>query len=229
MTIEEIKTGEKDNVEYKVDVPSKSEQYMRTVVAFANANGGQLVFGVENNTWDVVGFTKEGVFRKMDAITNAIFDSCEPKITPSISLQDDDRLEVTSPGMLDTELTIEQMKTGLSRIRNRGIAEVFAYMHMIEGWGSGIPDMFMDAKQYGLPEPTLEDRGSDFRVNLYRRALETDLFGVVNPKNIGDNENGGGTDHDTNSTISGTNGTNLEAAADMERLIALIRTNENIT
>ncbi|MCD8151041.1 MAG: hypothetical protein LUE92_16095, partial [Clostridiales bacterium] len=99
----------------------------------------------------------------------------------------DDRLEVTSPGMLDTELTIEQMKTGLSRLRNRGIAEVFAYMHMIEGWGSGIPDMFMDAKQYGLPEPTLEDRGSDFRVNLYRKTLETDLFGVVNPKDIGDN------------------------------------------
>ncbi len=45
----------------------------------------------------------------------------------------DDRLEVTSPGMLDTELTIEQMKTGLSRIRNRGIAEVFAYMHMVFG------------------------------------------------------------------------------------------------
>ncbi|MCD8221782.1 MAG: hypothetical protein LUD07_06260 [Clostridiales bacterium] len=61
-----------------------------------------------------------------------------------------------------SDLTIEQMETGLSRIRNRGIAEVFAHMHMIEGWGSGIPDMFMDAQQYGLPEPILEDRGSDF-------------------------------------------------------------------
>ncbi|MCD8362585.1 MAG: hypothetical protein LUC98_06455 [Lachnospiraceae bacterium] len=68
-------------------------------------------------------------------------------------------------------------------------------MHMIEGWGSGIPDMFMDAKQYGLPEPTLEDRGSDFRVNLYLRTLETDLFGVVNPKNVGDNENSSGTNN----------------------------------
>ncbi len=50
MTIEEILTGEKDNVEYKVDIPPKSETYMRTVVAYANANGGRLVFGVENNT-----------------------------------------------------------------------------------------------------------------------------------------------------------------------------------
>ncbi|MCD7817828.1 MAG: ATP-binding protein, partial [Lachnospiraceae bacterium] len=90
MTIEEILTGEKDNVEYKVDIPPKSENYMRTVVAYANANGGRLVFGVENNSWQVVGFAKEDVFRKMDNITNAIYDSCEPKITPLVSLQDFD-------------------------------------------------------------------------------------------------------------------------------------------
>ena len=33
MAIEEILKGEKDNIEYKVDIPSKSENYMRTVVA----------------------------------------------------------------------------------------------------------------------------------------------------------------------------------------------------
>ena len=32
----------------------------------------------------------------------------------------DDRLEVTSPGLLDSEITIEKMKSGLSKIRNRG-------------------------------------------------------------------------------------------------------------
>ncbi|MCD8130685.1 MAG: ATP-binding protein [Lachnospiraceae bacterium] len=32
---------------------------MRTVVAYANLNGGKLIFGVENNTWEVIGFTKE--------------------------------------------------------------------------------------------------------------------------------------------------------------------------
>ncbi len=79
------------------------------------------------------------------------------------------------------------MKEGLSRIRNRGIAEAFAYMHMIEGWGSGIPDMFTDAKRYGLPEPSLEDRGSDFRVNLYRRPLDIDLYGVIDPQKNGTN------------------------------------------
>ena len=79
MTAEEIFAGESDNVEFKSDIPPKSETYMKTVVAFANGKGGRLVFGVENGTWAVTGFSKEEVFQKMDAITNAIFDSCEPQ------------------------------------------------------------------------------------------------------------------------------------------------------
>ena len=54
----------------------------------------------------------------------------------------DDRLEVTSPGMLDHDLTIEKMKTGLSKIRNKAIAEAFSYMNLIEAWGSGISSHF---------------------------------------------------------------------------------------
>ena len=78
----------------------------------------------------------------------------------------DDRLEVTSPGMLDSEITIEKMKSGLSKIRNRGIAAAFSYMNIVEAWGSGIPKMFREAKEYGLREPELIDMGSDFRINL---------------------------------------------------------------
>ena len=86
MTAEEIFAGESDNVEFKSEIPAKSEKYMKTVVAFANGKGGKLIFGVENGTWAVTGFSKEEVFQKMDAITNAIFDSCEPKITPNIAV-----------------------------------------------------------------------------------------------------------------------------------------------
>lgn len=404
LTAKEIFTGETDNVEFKVDIPPKSEKYMKTVVAFANGNGGKLVFGVEDNTWNIVGFSKDEVFQKMDAITNAIFDSCEPKITPNVAIQEvegkaiiiveiisgmqkpyyilsqgiidgtyirvagstrhaeryrvqelilegsnrsydqveqaeivteeditvlcdklyahaiylcnsneakaqiqkvtknqllswrllvekngeyyptngyrlldgknnqlgdasiqcavfkgtvrdifitrkefsgsvyeqiekayefvlqhinlgsriegiarqdfyelpiktireiisnavchrsyltpgkiqvalfDDRLEVTSPGMLDNEITIEKMITGLSKIRNKGIAAAFAYMNIVEAWGSGIPKMFHEAQEYGLPEPKLIDMGSDFRVNLYRRIVEIDSYGIVNPR-----------------------------------------------
>ena len=86
ITAKEIFAGESDNVEFISEI--QSEKYMKTVVAFANGKGGKLVFGVENGTWAVTGFSKEEVFQKMDAITNAIFDSCEPKINPNIAVQE---------------------------------------------------------------------------------------------------------------------------------------------
>jgi len=46
MTAEEIFAGESENVEFKSEIPAKSEKYMKTVVAFANGKGGKLVFGV---------------------------------------------------------------------------------------------------------------------------------------------------------------------------------------
>ena len=422
MTAEEIFAGESDNVEFKSDIPPKSETYMKTAVAFANGKGGRLVFGVENGTWTVTGFSKEEVFQKMDAITNAISDSCEPQITPNIAVQEidgkaiivveilpgmqrpyyiksqgilagtyirvagttrhaeryrvqelilegtnrsfdqmeraqtvteeeiaafcdklyrhalelaetdtakaqiqkvgknqllswkllveqsgayhptngyllldgdlkefpdaaiqcavfkgsvrdifitrkeftgpiyeqiedvynfvlqhidlgsriegiarqdyyelpvktiremisnavchrsylssgkiqvalfDDRLEVTSPGMLDSEITIEKMKTGLSKIRNRGIAAAFSYMNIVEAWGSGIPKMFREAEEYGLREPELIDMGSDFRINLYRKTVQTDRNGVIDPK-VSDTNDTIDTKVDTNDTI----------------------------
>ena len=48
-------SGESKNVEYKVTVPEKSEKYMKTVVAFANTQGGRLVIGVDDKTHQVVG------------------------------------------------------------------------------------------------------------------------------------------------------------------------------
>lgn len=44
----------------------------------------------------------------------------------------DDRLEVTSPGMLYGGLTLEEAMSGRSKIRNRAIAEVFSRMELIE-------------------------------------------------------------------------------------------------
>ena len=440
MTAEEIFAGESENVEFKSEIPPKSEKYMKTVVAFANGKGGKLIFGVENGTWAVTGFSKEEVFQKMDAITNAIFDSCEPKITPNIAVQEidgkaiivveiipgmqrpyyiknqgimdgayirvagttrhaeryrvqelilegtnhsydqmeraqtvseaeidafcekmyqhalklaetntakeqiqkvgknqllswkllleregvchaangyllldgdmadfpdaviqcavfkgvardifitrkefigpiyeqiedaynfvlqhidlgsriegiarqdyyelpvktireiisnadchrsyltpgkiqvaffDDRLEVTSPGMLDSEITIEKMKSGLSKIRNRGIAAAFSYMNIVEAWGSGIPKIFREAKEYGLPEPELLDMGSDFRINLYRKDTAVDQNGVIDPKECDTNDT-----NDTNDTKLAFNGTNEKA------ILNILRTNPKAT
>ena len=95
MTIEEIFAGESKNVEFKENLPEKSIKYMKSVVAFANGNGGKIIFGIADKTREVIGFDKEDVFKKMDAIANAVSDSCEPAIIPDITLQTiDDKTDI---------------------------------------------------------------------------------------------------------------------------------------
>ncbi|MDY2905349.1 MAG: ATP-binding protein [Caecibacter massiliensis] len=84
-----------------------------------------------------------------------------------------DRLEVTSPGSLMRGVTHEKMKEGFSKIRNRALANAFAYMNLIEKWGSGFPRIFRDCRNYGLQEPEIIDFDGDLRVNLYRITDQT--------------------------------------------------------
>lgn len=391
MAEESLFAGESKNIEYKVTVPKKSEKYMKTVVAFANGNGGKIVFGIDDKTLEIVGMDEDNIFKTMDAITNAISDSCEPRIRPDVTLQTvndktvivveilpgamrpyyiksegmtegtymrvsgttrpveeymlkelilegqnryfdsepcrelqitdediqnfcktmketaikntwqnsekakikditkntllswgiltevqgeifptnayalltgqlrmqpviqcglfkgkdrayfadrkefdgpiqnqvdaayqyvlekinmgmqiqgiyrqdvyelptdsvrelianavahrsylepgniqvaifDDRLEVTSPGMLLNNVSIKKMMEGYSKPRNPAIANAFAYMKIIEKWGTGIPRIFRECRDYGLPDPELIDFDGDFRVNMYRNT-----------------------------------------------------------
>ena len=87
MTIEEILAGESKNVEFKESLPERSIKYMKSVVAFANGTGGKIIFGVADKTREVVGLGEDDVFKEMDAIANAVSDSCEPAIIPDITAQ----------------------------------------------------------------------------------------------------------------------------------------------
>lgn len=402
MTIEEILAGEFKNIEFKVQRPDKSIKYMKTVVAFANGKGGQIVFGIDDKTREVVGVPEDKVFQEIDAITNAISDSCEPTIIPDVYLQNindkpvivaeiragrqkpyyikadglengvyirvsgttrpadrdmsrelyyecdarsfdsvirrdvevtdediknlceqmkevaiansksnlqrssvkdvtknvllswgilkkdenekiyptnayvyltgqgglrsmiqcavfkgttrtvfldrrnyegplweqvdeavqfvlrnirmgcrlegiyrqdiyelppdsirelivnavmncsyiqasniqvaiyDDRLEITSPGGLLPGVTIDLMKEGFSKIRNRSLANAFVYMNLVEAWGSGIPKLMQAMQEYGLREPEFIDMEVAFRINLYRDQNETDYHFDMN-------------------------------------------------
>lgn len=421
-------SGESVNVEYKVAVPKDSAKYMKTVVAYANGRGGKIIFGVDDKTLEVVGMDTDSIFQTIDAITNAISDSCEPTILPDITLQTvedktvivveifpgkmrpyyikskgmvsgtyvrsagttrpvadymlkelilegqnryydceicedltitpedierlcakmkatairntltegeklkvkdvtqnvliswgvlaekdgavvpsnayalltgqarfqpviqcavfkgkdrayfvdrrefegsiqdqmeaafqyvlekinrgmriqgmyrqdryelpvdsvremiansvahrsylepgniqvalfDDRLEVTSPGMLLNGVSIKKMKEGYSKPRNRAIASAFAYMKFIEKWGSGIPRILRESNEYGLPEPEFIDFDGDFRVNMYRQLPEKDWSHTDDTK------------RDTNDTISEND----------TKVLNLIRENPSIT
>lgn len=85
LILEEILAGESKNVEFKVQRPKDNIKYMKTIVAFANGEGGRIVFGVDDKTREVVGISKDIVFSEIDAITSAISDSCEPIIIPDVS------------------------------------------------------------------------------------------------------------------------------------------------
>ena len=403
MLVEKLSEGESKTLEYKESVPENSQKYMKTVVAFANGNGGKIVFGVKDKNYEITGIESENIFELMDSITNAVSDSCEPLIIPDITVQTindktvivmeidagkqtpyyikssgikkgtyvrvagttrladdytikdllfeganrsydqaptdieiteeeinnfcsklkeiasknsnskseikdvtknillswgilteknnkiipsnayillaenienhikiqcgvfkgktraifvdrrefsgsiinqleeaykyvlskinlgaeinglyrkdvyefpvesireiianavvhrnylepndiqvalyDDRLEVTSPGGLPKGVTIDKIKSGYSKVRNRAIANVFAYLEIIEKWGSGIPRIFEEFKKYGLREPELIDFEGDFRINLYRNtgkeqdSKETDIINLTN-------------------------------------------------
>ena len=84
----------------------------------------------------------------------------------------DNRLEISSPGGLMSGVTIEKMKEGFSKVRNHGIANAFVYMNLIEQWGSGIPKILAQTKEYGLPEVEFIDMGIALRVNMYRALPE---------------------------------------------------------
>ena len=87
MNFDELLSGESQTVEYKKERSASSKSYVKTVVAFANACGGNLVFGVDDKTHEVLGIPDERVLEDMDAIANAIMDSVEPQVLPEITVK----------------------------------------------------------------------------------------------------------------------------------------------
>ena len=75
----------------------------------------------------------------------------------------DDRIEVENPGILLPGLTIEDMKQGVSRIRNPVIARVFRELGHIEQWGSGVRRIFEEAAEQNLPAPQIIEIGMHVR------------------------------------------------------------------
>lgn len=68
--------------------------------------------------------------------------------------------------MLLSGVNVKRMKEGYSKLRNRAIASVFAYVNIIEKWGSGIPRIMDEIREYGLQEPEFIAFENNFRVNI---------------------------------------------------------------
>ena len=93
----------------------------------------------------------------------------------------DDRIEIENPGILLPGMTVEDMRQGVSKIRNHVIARVFRELNLIEQWGSGVRRIFKEAEQLGLPEPQIIEVGMRVRVVVHlAEALEIqDIHGQL--------------------------------------------------
>jgi predicted HTH transcriptional regulator len=88
-----------------------------------------------------------------------------------------DRIELDNPGGLPPGLTLDDIRRGVSKLRNRVIGRVFHELGLIEQWGSGVQRMTSACRQAGLPDPGLEEIGTGFRVTFGRQVTarqETD-------------------------------------------------------
>ena len=129
-----------------------------------------------------MGCRLEGVYRQdiyelppdsiRELIVNAVMNCSYIQVSNIQVAIYDDRLEITSPGGLLPGVTIDLMKKGFSKIRNRALANAFAYMNLVEAWGSGIPKLMQAMQEYGLREPEFIDMEVAFRINLYRGQNE---------------------------------------------------------
>lgn len=148
----------------------------------------------------------------------------------------DNRVEITSPGMLYGGLTMEQAISGRSKIRNSCIAEVFSRMGIIEQWGTGFQRMIQGCKEYSVQEPEFIDMGDAVRVNFYRSNIKTGIedeeiktkTGTEGEKTGIESEKTGieNTETGTEESIAGT----LTVLSDTEkRVVELILANSEIT
>ena len=111
--------------------------------------------------------------------------------------------------------TMERMKEGYSKIRNEALAHAFAYMNLIEHWGSGIPRIIDKVKAAGLREPEFIGGEVDLRINIYRGQVDTNNA-MIN----------------ANDTKDGVNGVEVplnKEQAQIEKLLQIIEKNPSAT
>ncbi len=141
----------------------------------------------------------------------------------------DNRLEITSPEKLPTGQTMGRMKEGYSKIRNEALAHAFAYMNLIEHWGSDIPRIIDKVKASGLQEPEFIGGEVDLRINIYRGQVDTNNA-MINANDTKDGVNG--VDCGVNNAGNGTNGVEVplnKEQAQIEKLLQIIERNSSAT
>lgn len=79
----------------------------------------------------------------------------------------DNRVEVESPGIIVPGMTIEALKAGSCKLRNRVIPRVFRELGLIEQQHCDVSRIFTEAQKLKLPEPIIEEVGMHLRITVF--------------------------------------------------------------
>ena len=125
-----------------------------------------------------------------ELITNAVVHrSYSMSGSPIFVAVYDDRIEITSPGMMPFGLTIEGAVSGRSNPRNQIIARFFREANLTEGWGRGIRRATSSCIEYGLRPPEFQEIGDAIRVTIFRAGSEHVPSSEPSSLPISDSEN----------------------------------------
>lgn len=78
--IEILSRGEDSKTQFKINIHNQ-DSIASEIVAFSNSGGGKLIIGVDDNTWDVVGLTKEEVESVNQRASSAALQSVKPPVS----------------------------------------------------------------------------------------------------------------------------------------------------
>ena len=78
--------GESKNIEFKREIPSNHEKFLKDIIAFSNCTGGKVIIGIEDETNKVHGIGDVSPFKLSDSISTMISDACTPQIEPDITV-----------------------------------------------------------------------------------------------------------------------------------------------
>jgi len=73
---------ENRKLEFKRELPS-NDKLIKTAIAFANSQGGDLIVGVEDDG-KIIGVDENEIVLCEEKISSAIYDGCSPSIIPEI-------------------------------------------------------------------------------------------------------------------------------------------------
>lgn len=162
-------TGVGEYIDQKdIDGPLPRQIEEATKFFKANTPRGAKIEGTYREEKDAY---PEGAIR--EALANAVCHRAYHDEGSDIKLAIfDDRVEITSPGGLPGQITVELLGTGVSHTRNRVIGRVFREMGLIEEWGQGTTRMREAMNRWGLKPPKFEDLSTAFKVTLTQEPAE---------------------------------------------------------